>query len=535
MHDALLVLDEVLAWAFPISGILLFMYPVALFAWTVAEGHSVAVASKKCDATCRVDVSKFETKCAKADSNEAGSHSPRRLRGKSLLGWACIFVGIASVVLTADSVGFVSFSSGLFAASAVGTASHKSDASLSPDEIVQASLPSSLLPWYDAKAVSLMSAMCGGLVIALRSWAGRPGLTSKGSAASREGWLTQFIVRPCLAPLRRRTTRRATAEAAAVASVSCATVSPKRITKTYSAPPAANFSLWHDVDLEVKTWLDESTGLFRYVNEMPLGSLQKFEVQPHLAHNAIAEDPKGSSRLKSFGRPVPFNYGCFPQTYRDPNQVDDIHGAPGDDDPLDVLDLSASELPVGAIVQCRPLGAVCLIDEGKADWKILAVNVEAAGPLANAHSVEEVERIIPGRIQECLTWIDDFKRSAGSGDEAKLHFEVHDANRAISLVKQDHASWRQLISEAGSDGTARGHWICNPRNARAPQAAPLLGLPATLLRAPSQRHVRTQVALAASSSDSRALVRAQESRRALGVSQDGAHSPSCMEKGLCHQ
>jgi len=223
------------------------------------------------------------------------------------------------------------------------------------------------------------------------------------------------------------------------------------------APAPTDFSLWHDVDLHVKSWLDEDTGLFHYINEIPLGTLDKYEVQPGEPFNRIVEDPVGSARLKAFGQPVPFNYGCFPQTYRDPEQIDEIHGAPGDDDPLDVLDVSGHSVGVGAIVECRILGAVCLVDEGEADWKVFVVNTKP-GPLAGAKSVEDVERTAPGRIQEMLGWMDDFKQSSGK-DTATLHYKIHDAEWAKDLVMQDHASWRRLVTEAGSNGTARGHWI----------------------------------------------------------------------------
>eukprot|EP00930_Biecheleria_cincta_P082866 TRINITY_DN7250_c0_g1_i1.p1 TRINITY_DN7250_c0_g1~~TRINITY_DN7250_c0_g1_i1.p1 ORF type:complete len:386 (+),score=69.50 TRINITY_DN7250_c0_g1_i1:94-1251(+) len=232
-------------------------------------------------------------------------------------------------------------------------------------------------------------------------------------------------------------------------------------------------SLWHDVDLFVRDWLDEPTGLLRYVNEMPMGGLTKYEVQPSVPGNAIREDAKGSQRLAAFGKPVPFNYGCFPQTYRDPAKADELYNAPGDDDPLDVLDLSSTPVGVGSVVQCRPLGAVCLIDEGQADWKILAINVDTQGPLASAQSVDEVERLAPGRIQECLRWIDDFKSSNGK-DAAKLHWEVHGPELARSLIESDHASWKDLVAEAGVDGRARGHWICPGSDAKWAAASDVL-------------------------------------------------------------
>jgi len=233
----------------------------------------------------------------------------------------------------------------------------------------------------------------------------------------------------------------------------------------HEAPPPSGMSLWHDVDLFVKSWLDEEVGLFRYVNEMPKGGLQKFEVQPRLPENIIEEDLKGSTWLTAFGQPVPFNYGCLPQTFRDPERLDPTYGAPGDDDPLDVLDLGFETVGVGEIVECRPLGAVCLIDEGKADWKILAVNT-SSGRLANAKTIEDVERLCPGRIQECLQWFDNFKQFGGKS-KTKLHAEVHGPERAIELIKQDHASWKSLLDEVGADGRALGHWVRSPQHVSA--------------------------------------------------------------------
>ncbi|CAK0906347.1 unnamed protein product [Prorocentrum cordatum] len=227
--------------------------------------------------------------------------------------------------------------------------------------------------------------------------------------------------------------------------------------QTMPLAPTADISLWHDVSLHVNSWLDEDTGLFHYVNEIPLGTLDKHEVQPGEPYNRIVEDPVGSARLRAFGRPVPFNYGCFPQTYRDPEEIDELHGAPGDDDPLDVLDVSGHSVGVGAVVECRILGAVCLVDEGEADWKVFVVNTKP-GPLSHARSVEDVEQVVPGRIQEMLGWMEDFKHSTGK-DTATLHYKVHGAEWAAALVERDHASWRRLVAEANANGTARGHWI----------------------------------------------------------------------------
>ena len=161
---------------------------------------------------------------------------------------------------------------------------------------------------------------------------------------------------------------------------------------------------------------------------------------------------------------MPFNYGCFPQTYRDPDEHDELHDAPGDNDPLDVIDLCQTPASVGDVVVCRPLGAVCLIDEGQADWKILVVNTQIDSPLAAARSTAEVELLWPGRIKEILLWMDDFKQHSSRGRRrTKLHSEVHSSEVAISLITKDHLAWRRLVSKVDAFGYACGHWIARPR------------------------------------------------------------------------
>eukprot|EP00931_Biecheleriopsis_adriatica_P009142 TRINITY_DN110239_c0_g1_i1.p1 TRINITY_DN110239_c0_g1~~TRINITY_DN110239_c0_g1_i1.p1 ORF type:complete len:520 (+),score=90.11 TRINITY_DN110239_c0_g1_i1:59-1618(+) len=244
----------------------------------------------------------------------------------------------------------------------------------------------------------------------------------------------------------------------------------------YSPPADAKASLWHHVDLVVRDWLDEETGTFRYINEMPRGSLQKFELQTKMERNVIREDAKGSRKLQAFGKPVVFNYGCFPQTYRDPCELDETYNAPGDDDPLDVLEIGQQTIGVGEVVKCRPLGAVCLIDEGQADWKVIVVNTEADGPLASARSIGEVEAICPGRIEQALRWIDDFKQhSSKSG--TTLHYEIHDAERAVALIRKDHSAWKHLCTEAQATGRARDHWVSDPKEASSQPAILNVGLP----------------------------------------------------------
>mmetsp|Transcript_15624 Transcript_15624/g.25369 ORF Transcript_15624/g.25369 Transcript_15624/m.25369 type:complete len:629 (+) Transcript_15624:65-1951(+) len=228
--------------------------------------------------------------------------------------------------------------------------------------------------------------------------------------------------------------------------------------RKFEAPKATELgSLWHNVNLHARDHFGKETGIYRYINEIPFGALQKFEMHTKKPQNVITEHQSGSKKLQAFGVPVPFNYGCFPQTIRDPEKIDEISGVGGDDDPTDVIDLTGALVDPGAVVRCRPLGAVCLIDEGQADWKILVVNVDVESALSHARSVADVERMAPGRIDEALKWLDDFKKH--STVDSKLHFEIHDARCAVNIIERDHMSYRGLVKEVDATGYARGHWI----------------------------------------------------------------------------
>lgn len=57
----------------------------------------------------------------------------------------------------------------------------------------------------------------------------------------------------------------------------------------------------------------------------------------------------------------PANYGFIPRTYAD------------DDDPLDVLVICSQKLHPLTLVRCYPIGVMKMIDNGRADEKIIAV------------------------------------------------------------------------------------------------------------------------------------------------------------------
>ena len=46
----------------------------------------------------------------------------------------------------------------------------------------------------------------------------------------------------------------------------------------------------------------------------------------------------------------------------------------GDNDPIDILDLSVKTRKIGDIMKSKILGGFCLIDQGEIDWKLFTID-----------------------------------------------------------------------------------------------------------------------------------------------------------------
>ena len=85
-------------------------------------------------------------------------------------------------------------------------------------------------------------------------------------------------------------------------------------------------------------------------------------------------------RPQQYSNVVPANYGFIPRTYCGERIADlgrsksSVKISGGDRDPLDILVLSEHHIPRGDIIlKARPIGGFCLVDDGEADDKIIAV------------------------------------------------------------------------------------------------------------------------------------------------------------------
>lgn len=109
---------------------------------------------------------------------------------------------------------------------------------------------------------------------------------------------------------------------------------------------------WHDIEVDA----DAVSEGFPSIIEIPAGSKNKYELD------------KGSGMLcldrVLYGAVYyPANYGFIPRTFCD------------DGDPLDVLVMGQEPVHPMTLVPARAIGVMRMQDEGKADDKIIAVNL----------------------------------------------------------------------------------------------------------------------------------------------------------------
>lgn len=202
-------------------------------------------------------------------------------------------------------------------------------------------------------------------------------------------------------------------------------------------------SPWHDIAVYP---FDFEKQVVNYVNEIPKGQQAKMEISTDEEQNPIKQDvKKGQLRFYKYG-PSLVNYGAIPQTFEDPTALNKELNVMGDGDPLDVTEIGQKVMPFGAIYKVKVLGCLGLLDEGEIDWKIIGINID--DPLAvDLHDVEDVERLMPGRISEIREWFRMYKTAEGKGEnEYAYDGEAKGRDFAMKVVEETHQTWVDLRS-----------------------------------------------------------------------------------------
>jgi inorganic pyrophosphatase len=212
-------------------------------------------------------------------------------------------------------------------------------------------------------------------------------------------------------------------------------------------------SPFHDIPL----WADN--GIANMIVEIPKGENAKMEISSSTPMNPIKQDVK-KGKLRYVHWPYPCNYGAFPQTWENPLVVDHRTNAKGDNDPLDVCDISDVPHKSGDVVPVKILGTYAMIDEGETDWKVVVI--DASDPhAAEINDIGDVERVFPGRLIELFSFLKYYKTpAAGAPNVFAFDGQVQNRDFALVIIEEQHDHWRRLISGETPQKTQRYDMAC---------------------------------------------------------------------------
>ena len=112
---------------------------------------------------------------------------------------------------------------------------------------------------------------------------------------------------------------------------------------------------------------------------------------------------------------------------------------------MDVCELGERELPIGEVCRARILGAFCVADMHKFDWKIFALN-EHEADTKTINSLSDYEAINPRKIKRIMAWFNSYKASESKEDNVLLlNSKVLSKVETLEVVKRSHLAYRDLI------------------------------------------------------------------------------------------
>lgn len=210
-------------------------------------------------------------------------------------------------------------------------------------------------------------------------------------------------------------------------------------------------SPFHDIPL----YANEEKTVLNMIVEVPRWTNAKLEISKEEKLNPILQDTK-KGKLRFVRNCFPHhgyihNYGAFPQTWEDPNQVHPETKAKGDNDPLDVCEIGEQVGYVGQVKQVKVLGVMALLDEGETDWKIIVIDVN--DPLASKlNDIEDVENHLPGLLRATNEWFRIYKIPDGKPEnQFAFSGECKNKKYAEEIINECSEAWEKLIKGETAD------------------------------------------------------------------------------------
>lgn len=173
-----------------------------------------------------------------------------------------------------------------------------------------------------------------------------------------------------------------------------------------------NPNILHDIDPKRITSTD-----FVAVIEIPKGSRNKYELDKETGLLSL-------DRILYTSTHYPANYGFIPRTYAD------------DGDPLDVVVVCAENIHPMTLVRCYPIGVIKMLDNGRADEKIIAIPF--SDPNYNGYrSIFNLPRHIYDEMSHFFAVYKALEKKDTAVDE------VMDEQEAISVIEKAIAAYNE--------------------------------------------------------------------------------------------
>uniref|UniRef100_A0AC35EZB9 Inorganic diphosphatase n=1 Tax=Panagrolaimus sp. PS1159 TaxID=55785 RepID=A0AC35EZB9_9BILA len=218
--------------------------------------------------------------------------------------------------------------------------------------------------------------------------------------------------------------------------------------RIYYKGPNGYLSGWHDIPL----YADEKNKIYNMIVEIPRWTGAKMEMNTNEAMAPIKQDKQDNGDLRFVHNIYPhhgfmWNYGALPQTFEDPDEKNDKTGMPGDNDPIDAIEIGSIVHRRGAIVPVKILGILACLSNKQMDWKVVALGIN--DPLSSKiHSMKDVEKHFPKLLDTGKEWFRIYGVPDGSPpNKFELKGEYQDSEFAYEVIRETHEYWKKLIKE----------------------------------------------------------------------------------------
>lgn len=200
-------------------------------------------------------------------------------------------------------------------------------------------------------------------------------------------------------------------------------------------------SPFHDIPL----WHNKDEIIVNMIVEIPKGKVDKLEISTKNFMNPIKHDIK-DGKIRKVAIPYPANYGAIPQTWENPDLYSEDTQAYGDNDPLDIFDISSIEGNIGDVKQVKLFGAFAMIDEGETDWKLIGIDINDPD-IDNIKDLTDVDIYFPNKLAEIYNFLRDYKIPDGKlPNKFAFDGKLLNCNYARDIINDTHAEWTKLIN-----------------------------------------------------------------------------------------